>query len=212
MITVIDYGRGNLFSLDQALKKIGVESERVQVGEALAGATKIILPGVGAFGDAMQGLQDRGFVAPIRDAVSRGIPMMGICVGMQLLFTKGEEFGTHEGLSLVPGTVLRLPDRNAKDADRIPNVGWRKINPGPAAERLGMTSDKGNGKRENEFYFVHSFAPVVDDAADIAGTITFNEQEVAIAVSRGSVSGVQFHPEKSGEAGLAFLKNFIDSD
>ena len=205
MITVIDYGRGNLFSLDQALKKIGVESERVHSGDGLAAATKLILPGVGAFGDAMQGLTERGLVGPIHDAVARGVPMLGICVGMQLLFTKGEEFGVHDGLNLVPGTVKRLPDSDDKDADRIPNVGWRKLHAGPAADALGV-------KTGGEFYFVHSFAPVVDDASDVAGTITFNGREVAIAVARGNVGGVQFHPEKSGEAGLAFLKNFADKN
>jgi len=203
MITVIDYGRGNLFSLDQALKKIGAEAERVHAGDGVEAATKLILPGVGAFGDAMLGLKERGLVEPIREAVARGVPMLGICVGMQLLFTKGEEFGNHDGLNLVPGTVRRLPDSETKDADRIPNVGWRKVHPGPAAAAVGIEPGA-------EFYFVHSFAPVVDDAADVAGTISFNGKDVAIAVARGSVAGVQFHPEKSGAAGLAFLKAFAD--
>lgn len=206
MITVIDYGRGNLFSLDQALKKIGAASERVHTGDGIAAATRLVLPGVGAFGDAMQGLNERGLAAPIRDAVARGIPLLGICVGMQLLFTKGEEFGEHEGLGLVPGTVKRLPDNDDKDADRIPNVGWRKTRPGPAAGGLGIEPGA------NEFYFVHSFAPVVDDPNDVAATISFNNREVAVAVARGNVAGVQFHPEKSADAGLAFLKKFADGD
>ncbi len=205
MITVIDYGRGNLFSLDQALKKIGVEAERVHTGDGVVAATRLILPGVGAFGDAMQGLRERGLADAIHGAVARGVPLLGICVGMQLLFTKGEEFGEHEGLGLIPGTVRRLPDIEAKDADRIPNVGWRKIQPGPAAPALGIEPGA------DEFYFVHSFAPVVDDPQDVAGSIRFNGKDVAIAVSRGTVSGVQFHPEKSGETGLAFLKKFTNS-
>lgn len=204
MISIIDYGRGNLFSLEQALSEIGAESQRVETREQVCQAKKLILPGVGAFRDAMQGLTDRGLVGPIQQAVENKVPLMGICVGMQLLFTKGEEFGETDGLGLIPGIVKRLPDFNDKTADRIPNVGWREVQLGPRAASLGIKPEA------NKFYFVHSFAPMVGVADDIAAYIPFNGSDVTVAVVRGSVSGVQFHPEKSGQTGLSFLRNFVE--
>jgi imidazole glycerol-phosphate synthase subunit HisH len=186
LITVIDYGRGNLFSLGQALRHLGVQHRISSEAQALAEADRIIFPGVGAFGDASK-------------------PLLGICVGCQLLLSRGEEFGEHEGLGILPGTVARLPDPVAGDADaiRIPNVGWRKLQ---VRTRDGLFAQIGDA---DWMYFVHSYAPMVDDEADIAATIRVNGRDIPVAIQRDNVVGVQFHPEKSGAAGLALLQRFV---
>jgi glutamine amidotransferase len=205
LITVIDYGRGNLFSLGQALRHLGVQHRISSEAQALAEADRIIFPGVGAFGDAMQGLRERGLEAPLKAAVAEGKPLLGICVGCQLLLSRGEEFGAHEGLGILPGTVARLPDPAPGDADtiRIPNVGWRKLQ---VRARGGLFAEIGD---TDWMYFVHSYAPMVEDEADIAATIRVNGRDIPVAIERDNVVGVQFHPEKSGAAGLALLQRFV---
>ena len=207
MVVVIDYGRGNLFSLGQALRHLGVEHQISDEAADIEAADRIIFPGVGAFGDAMQGLRDRGLVEPLLMAAARGTPILGICVGCQLLLSRGEEFGLHEGLGLIPGTVRRLPELRAGDpgAIRIPNVGWRPLDVRPDAPVLGALP------LGEMMYFVHSYAPRPDDPADVVATIAVNGESVPVAVRRNNVIGVQFHPEKSGPAGLALLAGFLES-
>ena len=206
MIVVVDYGRGNIFSLGQALKSLDVDHVTSDRPDDLATASRIVFPGVGAFADAMQGLRERGLVEPLRAAVHGGTPILGICVGCQLLLTHGEEFGAHEGLGLIPGTVARLPEPRQGDLDmvRIPNVGWRQLDVRPEAPMFGSV------RKDEWMYFVHSFAPMVDDPADIAATIGVNGSDIPAAIARGHVVGVQFHPEKSGPAGLRLLARFVD--
>lgn len=205
MITVVDYGRGNLFSLGQALRHLGVEYTFSSEPADLGRAERIIFPGVGAFGDAMDGLRARGLIEPLRAAAERGVPILGICVGCQLLFSRGEEFGTHEGLGLIPGKVSRLPGPRDGDpaAIRIPNVGWRRIHVRPGATVLGALGP------HDMLYFVHSFAPQPDDPAHVSATIPVNGEDVPVAVRRGNIVGLQFHPEKSGPAGLKLLSQFL---
>ena len=205
MIVVVDYGRGNLFSLGQALRQLGADHVISDDPDVLARAERIIFPGVGAFGDAMAGLRERGLVEPLRAAVLSGTPILGICVGCQLLLTRGEEFGQHDGLDLIPGTVARLPEpqADAPDAARIPNVGWR-----PLEVREG-TPVIGSLKAAEWMYFVHSYAPMVDDEKDIAATIRINGADIPVAIVRDNIVGVQFHPEKSGPAGLRLLARFL---
>jgi glutamine amidotransferase len=203
MISVIDYGRGNLFSLAQALAHIGAAHRITSDPQVLLASERIIFPGVGAFGDAAEGLRTRGLEAPLRRAAGRGVPVLGICVGCQLLLEHGEEFGRHRGLGLIRGTVRRLPDPVADDpaAIRIPNVGWRRLDARTGDPLLSML----NGEM---VYFVHSFAPMVDDPAEAAAHIIVNGQNTPVAIRRGNIAGVQFHPEKSGAVGLALLKRF----
>lgn len=204
---VIDYGRGNLFSLGQALSHLGATWEISDSPSALLSADRIIFPGVGAFGDAMEGLSQNGLVEPLKQAASAGIPILGICVGCQLLMRSGEEFGHHEGLGLIEGTVLRLPDPREGDpaAIRIPNVGWRQL-------RVHSTATAFKGIAPDQMmYFVHSFAPVPKDAGHVAATIQINGHAMPIAVQAANLVGVQFHPEKSGPAGLAFIGRFLES-
>lgn len=205
MILVLDYGRGNLFSLGEALRQVGADFHVSGDPAEVAAAERIVFPGVGAFGDAMDGLRQRGLVEPLQAAAARGVPILGICVGCQLLLSRGEEFGSHQGLGLIPGTVARLPAPVAGDPEaiRIPNVGWRRLQVRAGAPVLG---DLPPG---DMMYFVHSYAPMADDPADVAATIPVNGREIPVAVHRGSIVGVQFHPEKSGPAGLRLLGRFL---
>ena len=205
MIAIVDYGRGNLFSLAHALHHVGAESQPVDEGSALAAAKAIILPGVGAFADAMTALRERGFVEPLRQAVAAGTPLLGICLGCQLMLSRSEEFGDHTGLDLIPGTVKRLPPPDGNDAMtiRIPNVGWRRLSTRPDAPVLGETG------ADDMMYFVHSYAPMVSDPATIAATTMINGASIPVAIAQGALVGVQFHPEKSGPAGLRLLERFV---
>jgi imidazole glycerol-phosphate synthase subunit HisH len=207
MIAVVDYGRGNLFSLAQALKHVGADFEITADAGKVAVADKILLPGVGTFGDCMYHLKSRGLAEPVKAAAARGVSLLGICVGCQILLETGEEFGHQIGLGIVPGAVRRLPDPAPHDdnAIRIPNVGWRRLE---IASSKGLFADTAPGTM---MYFVHSFAPVPAEAAHIAATISFNGTRAAVAVQRGRVHGVQFHPEKSGPAGLALLRRFVEA-
>ena len=204
---VVDYGRGNLFSLSQALRHLNVNHEVTQDPEKVAGAERVVFPGVGAFGDAMQRLRERDLVAALTEAAHRGTPILGICVGCQLLLTRGEEFGEHDGLGLIPGVVRRLPDPQPDSSDRIriPNVGWRRlaVRPGtPVFDALGS---------DDLMYFVHSFAPMVDEEGHVSATIAVNGADIPAAIRRDNIVGVQFHPEKSGTAGLRLLGRFLDA-
>ena len=207
MITVIDYGRGNLFSIGQALRHLDAVFEVSAEPEAIAAADRIIFPGVGAFADAMTGLRERGLVAPLKAAAHGGTPILGICVGCQLMLSRSEEFGDHAGLDLIPGTVARLPAPRADDAAgiRIPNVGWRRMDTRADAVVLSAVG------ADEMMYFVHSYAPMASDPRTVAATIMVNGTTVPVAIEQGALVGVQFHPEKSGPAGLAFLQRYLET-
>ncbi len=205
MIAVVDYGRGNLFSIGQALRHLGCEFETTDDPGRIRRASHVILPGVGAFGDAMANLAERGLVEPLREVASAGTPLLGICVGMQMLADWSEEFGRHKGLGLVPGAVLRLPEPGGgRDAIRIPNVGWRLLHPGPGRDEFDLA--QGGGM----VYFVHSYGFVPKSPQHVAAVIRTNGTDVAAIVRRDNVVGYQFHPEKSGETGLALLRRFFE--
>ena len=204
MIAVVDYGRGNLFSLSRALEQVGAAYEVTSDPQRVRRADALVLPGVGAFGDAMRRLDERSLTGAIRQAAARGVPLLGICLGMQLLFDRGTEFGEHAGLGLIPGTVDRLPrPETGAPPMRIPNVGWRPLTPRrphPLADTFG---------RGEMVYFVHSYVPYPEDPRDILATLPVNGIEAAVMVGRGTVVGCQFHPEKSGPAGLRLLAAFV---
>jgi len=164
------------------------------------GPHAVLLPGVGAFANAMAQLDSRDLAGPIRAAAADGVPVLGICLGMQLLAEESEEFGRHEGLGLIPGSVVRLSPRLA--GERVPNIGWCDVTPALDAalyrEVVPGTS----------FYFVHSFVLDCREASDVAATIRFGDGPVTVAVQRGNIHGAQFHPEKSQDAGLSVLAAF----
>jgi glutamine amidotransferase len=197
MITVIDYGRGNLFSIGQALRHLGHDFAVTDDADQIAAAQCVILPGVGAFGDAMATLQAKNLVEPIRQVAERGARLIGICLGMQLLAASSDEFGQHEGLALIPGKVTRIPD----GPSRIPNVGWRQ----PLVGGDPIFAPMAGGM----VYFVHSYYLDAENPADVAASIMVNGVPVTAAVRRGNIMGCQFHPEKSGKVGLDLLARML---
>lgn len=203
MLAVIDYGAGNLRSVVHALNFLGVESMRiVRAAHELRGASKIILPGVGAFGAGMQKLHEQNLVQPIKDAVNAGVPYLGICLGMQFLFEYSDEMGDHTGFGLLPGKVTRFPHRAGL---KVPHMGWNELNftrPTPLTKDLPT---------ESYAYFVHSYYCVPANDADTMLTVDYGTPFCA-GVARGNIFGVQFHPEKSQQIGLQLLTNFLEMD
>lgn len=203
MIAIIDYGVGNLFSLSRSLEAIGAEAVITRDPDTIQSAERIILPGVGAFGDAMDKLKENGMNELIRQQAALGKPLMGICLGMQLLFEKSLEFGEHEGLSLIPGTVRPITDV-IDPALKIPQIGWnalRKTNP------YYILQDVKDGEC---VYFVHSY--YADTEAKYIIADTEYSARLTAAVANGNVCGCQFHPEKSGNTGLRILKSFAEGE
>ena len=204
MIAIVDYGVGNLFSLASSLKSLGLETEVTRDAARLRAASHIILPGVGAFGDAMQKLTDTGLVPVIKEEAARK-PLLGICLGMQLLFEESYEYGRHAGLGLVPGKVCPLADDLADPALKVPHIGWNAMDIVPGRENDPLFRYVKNGEY---VYYVHSF--YAKDCA--ASTLVTSEYSIPVtgAVRSGHVYGTQFHPEKSGDTGLRLLRAFAE--
>ena len=203
MITIIDYGIGNLKSVYNALGYLNIDCEITNNREKIEKAGKIILPGVGAFKDAMKNLEVRGLDKLIVKKAEEGIPILGICLGMQLLFDKSYEGGEFEGLSLIEGEIKKL-DNNIleKEKVKIPHIGWNNL-------RIKKVSPILKGINENEFvYFVHSYYGAVKNEEDLISETIYGTNKIAAVVGNNNVFGTQFHPEKSGEVGLKILKNF----
>jgi glutamine amidotransferase len=197
MIAIIDYGMGNLHSVSKAVERLGYETVITADPQTIAAADGAILPGVGAFGDAMQNLRETKLDEVAQAYAASGKPMLGICLGMQLLFSQSEEYGTNDGLNLLPGKVVRF----AGDY-KIPHMGWNKLS------FLQEQSPLFSGLTEGHVYFVHSFHAKPELASDLLATTDYYQQVTAI-VGRGNVYGMQFHPEKSGELGMELLGNFL---
>ena len=201
MIAIVDYGVGNLFSLNSSLEMIGAESVVTADEAVLRSADKILLPGVGAFEDAARKLRESGLADLIKELAAEGKPLLGICLGMQMLFEKSYEYGEHEGLGLIPGSVR--PIRDVIPADyKIPHIGWNGLHfrqENPLFKYV---------KEGDCVYFVHSFYASDCDAFTVA-TAEYGA-ELTAAVAKGNVYGCQFHPEKSGNVGLAILKAFAE--
>jgi len=199
MIAVVDYGVGNLFSLCASLRMIGAEAEVTSDPHRILSADKILLPGVGAFGDAMECLRRLGLDQILRQAADRGTPLMGICLGMQLLFERSYEFGTHEGLGLLPGSITPMQGRVPAEL-KIPQIGWNSLHKTKESRLLSRIG-------EGDFvYFVHSYSAVDCDTSVAA--VTDYGAPITAAVEMGNVCGCQFHPEKSGKVGLEILRAF----
>ena len=202
MIAVVDYGVGNLYSLTCSLRHIGAQCTVTREENALRAADRIILPGVGAFGDAAEKLHALRLDALLCDLAGQGKPLMGICLGMQLLFDKSYEYGEHAGLGLIPGEVRPLAPVLAPGA-KVPHMGWDYV----TVERPDDPLVAGL-EAEPRFYFVHSYHAVCDDPADVLMTCDYGYPFPA-AVGRGSVWGTQFHPEKSHRFGMCLIRNFV---
>ena len=198
MIAIIDYGVGNLFSLESSLKSLGLHSAVTRDADVIAKADRIILPGVGAFADAMEKLEATGLVPVIREEV-QSKPLLGICLGMQLLFDKSYEYGEHPGLGLIPGEVIPMAGLLPPEL-KIPHIGWNAL-------RIRKDSPLLRNVTQGDFvYFVHSYFAAQCDSSVIADTAY--GQWLTAAVQHKNVFGCQFHPEKSGTVGLNILKAF----
>lgn len=199
MIAIINYGLGNLHSVRKAVEYVGGDAVVTDDVETIRDADKIVLPGVGAFQDGMNGLQSRGLVKALQQAGDQGKPLLGICLGMQLLFTESEEQGRHQGLDLLPGKVVFFEQPGIK----VPQIGWNQVEIRKSSKLLKDIRDG------DYFYFNHSYYCVPEDA-DAALTITHYGAPFVSAVEKGHIYGVQFHPEKSQKVGLRILKNFVE--
>jgi len=219
-IAIVDYGMGNLRSVQKAFQHVGVAPVVTDDPEAIVMAPAVVLPGVGAFGDAMANLHRAGLVEPIRRAIEDGRPLLGICLGQQLLFEESEEMGQHRGLGVFRGRVLRFPDGVTEVGElgaaspkgypisgyrravlKVPHIGWNQIH-------LRRASPLLTGVRDGDFvYFVHSYYVVPSDPEEVLATTDYGV-DFASVVGRGNVFGIQFHPEKSQDVGLCILRNF----
>ncbi len=195
-IAIIDYGMGNLHSVAKAVERLGEVAVVTSDPKKIVAADGVILPGVGAFGDAMALIRESGLDATIAHVAASGQPLLGICLGMQLLFTSSDEHGYHEGLNLLPGRVERF-----KGAFKVPHMGWNRL----ATLRNDPILDGIDG---GHAYFVHSYRVIPDQRSDLLATTDYYG-EVSAIVGRGSVYGMQFHPEKSSELGMKLLGNFL---
>ncbi len=202
-VTVVDYGLGNLHSVIKALAFVGAEVDVAGSGAEIARAERLVLPGVGAFADGMAGLRERGQVAALREFAAGGRPFIGICLGAQLLLSESEEFGQSEGLGIIPGRVAMIPAGEAK----VPHVGWARLQPPEGRTWAGTLLEQTAAGTWG--YFVHSLHCVPTDAADVLATVQPGPHQITAAVRRGRVTGFQFHPEKSGQQGLAILQSFV---
>jgi glutamine amidotransferase len=203
MVTIIDYGIGNLRSIEKAFEAVGTSVHRTDDPADVGSAERLVLPGVGAFRACIDEIRDRNLEAPILEAIEQGTPFLGVCVGMQLLFETGYEKGEHDGLGILPGYVahFREVDADMPDDLTVPHMGWNAIEPTrdhPLLDDLGDTP---------YVYFVHSYHPVADADDDVLATTAYGHTFPSV-VQRDNVFGVQFHPEKSQSAGLGLLENF----
>ncbi len=203
MVTIIDYGIGNLRSIEKAFEAVGGEVLRTDRADDLVRAERLVLPGVGAFGACADEIRHRDLEGPILDAVARGTPLLGVCVGMQLLFDESEEMGVHRGLGVLPGRVVRFSPNGDGPRLKIPHMGWNVAVPRHTAPLLDGLGD------DAYFYFVHSYHAAPARPADILATTSYGVDFPAM-VHHENVYGVQFHPEKSQRNGLRILKNFAE--
>jgi glutamine amidotransferase len=203
MIAIIDYGMGNLRSVQKGFERVGCEAAVTADPKVVLEAEKIVLPGVGAFPDCMRNLEEGGFIEPLLRVIREGRPFLGICLGLQLLFTESEEFGIHRGLNVIPGRVVRFPEGMAEggEALKVPHMGWNQL---AVKRRPAVFEGIEDG---TNVYFVHSYYVAPEDQGVVATTTTYGI-EFCSAIWKDNIVATQFHPEKSQEKGLKILKNF----
>lgn len=208
-ITLVDYGIGNILSVQRAFEYCGAQVMTTDDPQTIKNADFLVLPGVGAFADGMRGLSERGLIMAILEFVSKERPFLGICLGMQMMLGESEEFGLHEGLGLIPGRVVRIPDHDVHGLrQKIPHIGWNSLVLPREKENWNGTILEGIEMGET-VYFVHSFTAVPISAANRLADTNYNGQLISAAIQSGYLYGCQFHPEKSGVTGLKIINNFI---
>jgi imidazole glycerol-phosphate synthase subunit HisH len=207
-VTVVDYGVGNLYSVAHALEHCGARVVLAADAYTIEAADRLLLPGVGAFADGMASLQNRGLVDAIRRFAQTQRPLLGICLGMQMLASQSEEFGSHAGLDLIPGHVRPIPATTVDGrSQKIPHVGWSGLRPPAGASWTGSVLR--DTTPDTAVYLVHSFHVVLDDPAHLLAHFVYGGHDIAAAIQSQNITGCQFHPEKSGRAGLHMLSTFV---
>ena len=209
-VTVIDYGVGNIFSVSRAIEHFGGEVVLTDDAKVVRASDRVLLPGVGAFANGMEQLRARGLVEPLREYAASGKPFLGICLGMQMLMTMSEEFGSHEGLGIVPGRVVQIAGHANGAPVKVPHIGWNALERPASRARWDGTILEGVPEKANT-YFVHSYAVVPEHEADRLADTWHGDFRISAAIQHANVSGCQFHPEKSGPTGLAIIENFLDA-
>ncbi|RED84031.1 imidazole glycerol phosphate synthase subunit HisH [Cohnella phaseoli] len=210
-VTIIDYGIGNISSVKRALELCGATVKLSSDPKDILHSGRVVLPGVGAFADGMEGLRSRDLIAPLKEFVKSGRPFLGICLGMQLLMDASEEFGEHEGLGMISGKVSAIPnvDQNG-DKIRIPHIGWSEIT---TRGHDGDTWDNSiltGIPQQSSVYFVHSFRVQPANRNMVLAVTSYYNHEITGVIRSGNIYGCQFHPEKSGHVGLKIMNNFVN--
>jgi glutamine amidotransferase len=202
IIGIIDYGLGNLYSVQKACSHVGIETMLISSKDKLDNVDGVILPGVGAFGDAIKRLREKDLLESIIEKAKAGLPLLGICLGMQLLMDYSEEFGYHEGLGLIAGKVVKFTGE-VKENQKIPQIQWNNVE--ISSSNNYLFSGISNG---TFFYFLHSYYVVPVHTEVVAGTTEYRQIEYCSAIQKDNIFGAQFHPEKSGPQGLNLFQNF----
>lgn len=205
-VWILDYGTSNLSSVVRAFKHVGADVTVVTEDDELDDVGFLVVPGVGAFGACMSAMNAHRFTGKVRNHIRAGRPYLGICVGMQMMFQRSEEFGDHEGLGVIAGVVKAI-ERTGADgrAQRVPHIGWRALR---SADNDLSGTPFASLDPDASFYFVHSFVGMPNDTANVIATTDYNGNTLTAVVRTANAFGCQFHPEKSGEAGLDLLRNF----
>jgi len=207
-VTIIDYGIGNLLSVMRAFEYCGANVQIATTSAEIAAAQRLVLPGVGAFADGMQGLRERKLIEPIQDYAKSGKPLMGICLGMQMLASSSEEFGKQEGLNIIPSKVKPIPKSSINgEALRVPHIGWNDLlRPETAAWNNSILNDI---KENSSVYLVHSFMMQPEDAGHLFAYYRYGGHLIPAVIRKDAIYGCQFHPEKSGVQGLKIIQGFL---
>lgn len=199
---IVDYGMCNILNVARAFEFCGAAPEILTHPQQILEVDAVVLPGVGAFNGAMIELRRRGFVEALQTSVANGRPLLGICLGMQLLLDRSEEFGASDGLGFISGSVKRIPGQVDKSL-KVPHTGWGKLQVRPAGD-VGLDL-------EGSFYFVHSYMAVLEDDSNCLASCQYGEIDIVSVVKKAHVTGFQFHPEKSGVSGLNLIKSYMES-
>ncbi|MHB8155173.1 MAG: imidazole glycerol phosphate synthase subunit HisH [Candidatus Omnitrophota bacterium] len=212
-VSIIDYGMGNLFSVKQACEHAGINALVTADKSIIESSDALILPGVGAFGDAMSFLEKLDLISSIKNFISTGKPFLGICLGLQLLMDESEEFGVHKGLGIIPGKVIKFPEQdNDGSRNKIPQVGWNRIIKNPSLPRGGWANTPLRDIKDGEFmYFVHSFYVVPVQKESVLSLTRYGQTEYCSSFLFRNIFAVQFHPEKSSLEGIKIYRNWAES-
>lgn len=209
-VTIIDYGMGNLLSVTRAFSYCGANIKFAHTTDDIRKASKLVLPGVGAFSDGMKELESRDMILPLQEYAQLGKQLLGICLGMQMLLDKSEEFGNWEGLGIIPGKVIAIQDIGTNgQKHKIPHIGWNELVK-PEATTDWKNSLLNNNNEKEAFYFVHSYMANPDKSEHRLADCDYNGIQISAVIENNNIMGCQFHPEKSGANGLKIIKRFVN--